>query len=760
MRPVGSSPPPPSSPPASAGDLTPFPYDTERPPEVASAYRAQLRRDIRAQWEGYRQLPPQLRTWLTHAMLYVARSLRWIEGLSAQDLTPEVRAKLPLLGRTMERIVHDLKSPYLENMSLALLGLERLQNRLIRPGSAVVTRIAVNMTLANELDPSGNMGSAFKQAVVEWLQWRFGVERISINPEGTSFLVVREAGSETGFDAEEFAREILFRLEQQGMQQKYRYEPWHLEGFLPRAHVITMQVDASDLPVAERMRSGTRDEIHDLHRRVLDRCEQSLRLLAVGGTILEKEPAELGVAAGIEVFDGNFLRDPVLQQQEPLASRLRQGYGYVPPSRYVPPLDQLRGTDPALSRHPRYQHNYGRLSHPARADDHGGALQVLLAALREASLAGEGPAQLQALEHLRSAADRFGIAFEIAWEARRNPRNPALFTKWVQEVRLHDATTRYDSYFIEEIARIASDRLHLAVVEVDSFKAFSLAHEVKSADEDFWAIFDVIALLAREQEIDGISFAKVAGDLVAVALPSVDREGNAVSLDAFMREAQRRVKDRYRDRPFQDYAKVTLQNARGRNVLRMPLWQRVGDPTGRPFPAPGRPAGAVPFRNTVSISWTGTTIHTPRTEKAVTLLPRIVDELATQVEQLKSASAPFKGVARNVTASISLTPEPPSVFVGGVHPQLINKPLQVPEELVRSVGEQFAAAWGREIWERFDPQLKRQFFNRLSEQLHELPPVLQPPAVGQLFAVSSAYRPIQPLPLMPTIFVSMFPMAI
>jgi hypothetical protein len=103
---------------------------------------------------------PLLRTWLTTQMMDVEETLGFLINLKPDDLTPELKQKLREIDSHLEHIVHDLKSPYLDNGSLSLLGVERLQNLLFRVGRGSILRVNVNMTDANKLDPTGKLGTA------------------------------------------------------------------------------------------------------------------------------------------------------------------------------------------------------------------------------------------------------------------------------------------------------------------------------------------------------------------------------------------------------------------------------------------------------------------------------------------------------------------------------------------------------------------------------------------------------------------------
>ncbi len=730
------------------------------PPDVS----AQLA--LRQYWKQFNGIPPHVRTWLTHTMLYVEKAISFMEQLTEDALTPQMREKLPLLAETLDRIVYDLRSPYLDNMSLSLLGLERLQNQLIRSGSATIVRMNINMTDVNKIDLSGNLGTAFKQAVLEWLQWRFGLERVSVNPEGTSFLIVKEDSSSPSFEYDQFARQIRFRLEQRTMCERYRYSSELLARFVPDAAMFYFTVDAGHLKPRETVREGSRDAIMALHEEILKISERSLRLLAVGGGVLEKTPAELGLESGMRVYDANFLLRPEIQSDEGFERKLELGLGYVPANVYISPAATAGDSGAGIMvRHPRYGHDLGRLDHACRPGDEGGALQRALHALNTAARASTEPEKFAAVRRLRKAAEGLATALELGRRARLNPRNPLLFEKWMQTVHLHDASRIVDSYFIEQMALTRENRVHLAVVEIDSFKAFSSAYPIDETDSSFWGIFDVFADVAELMSMRRPIMSQVAGDLVAVAIPTIDREGVRVDLSTYMNAVQRLVRERYAGRPFHDCAKVKFMSTDGMRVERIPLWavdefNAEGRRSEKYMASPCLPSGGRPFMNTVSISWVGTTIHVPRTAKAVGELPKIVDDLATKVEAQKERSVPFKQISLVVPSAISLTPQPPPVLIGGLTPIGMMEPRPALQQLVHLIDQQFAAAWSPQVWDNFDPHVKAQFMNRVSERMHSLPPIVTPEEVGEIFESVDEPAADQVMPEFPTLFIPMLPSAV
>jgi hypothetical protein len=668
-------------------------------------------------------------------MIYVEKAIEFLKGLTVDDLTNEFQEKMRFIGPALEEIIHDLRSSYLNNGSLSLLGAERIQNLLFRDGKGSMFRFNINLTDANKIDPSGNLGTAFKHAVLEWLQYEFGVRRISLNPEGSSFLAINVSRHEMSSSLGRFEREIRHRLMLPEMCKRFEYEASLLRDFTPSVVGMFMTIDDEGLGIQNILDGGNANAILRLQRRVINRIANSLRLLAVGSTLVEKDPASIGLKAGLVLYDvADLPSKPEDEGYDIFQEQLTLGLGYVPPSIYRSEfLDETFSTDNRImAAYPRIAHDFGHLDRPAREGDEGGTLQILMKAIDEASNASSYKQKKAALRRLHKATGRFARALDLGHVASLNPRNH-LFVKWIQKVKLSDGTALLDSCFIEKAALRPEDKLHLVLFELDSFKAFSSKYGVDEYDTAFWAVFDHVFSVARDLSIDKPLISQVAGDLVVAAVPILDLNGDRVDIKDFVKMVQGRIAVAYRDRPFHDYAKKEMPSGdeKGKRVERWPLWKR-----GRKvFLSQKKPRDAKPYMNTLSVSVVATTVSTPRIGYDLQMYSRIIEEMAENVERLKQDAAPEKGGFSYFEEVVLAPTEPPGpstvpTNISDLHRASKRRgpEASVIKRFERSIDAQFYKAWG-DRWRRFDKGFRDEVIGRLARSEPRLTPILTPAEV-------------------------------
>ena len=703
--------------------------------------------------QGWRRMlfvDRSLRSWLSGTMIYIETTLDFIEKLAIEDVTQELQKKLPLVSMMLEEIVQDLKSPYLDNGSLSLLALERIQNLLFRDRSGSMLRLNINMTDANKVDTSGNLGTAYKRAILEWLQNEFGERHISLNPEGSSFLAINVSRHEISCSLGRFAREIPYRLRNPEMYERYEFDPRLLKQFTPSATGMFMTVDTSGLEIEETLETLDSPAILDLQTRIIARIEESLRILAVGSTLAEKDPASIGFASGLSVYEADALPGEGEAGYDTFMDSMKLGMGYVPPSVYR--SQYIKGTptvDEEFERHPRYGHDFGRLDHPERDDTPGGgALQMLQKRLLALSIARDEQEKDYALAKLKVAAKDFSYALDIGRISRSNPRNPA-FVKWMQEVKLSDGSHLMDPYFIERVALRREENVHLAVVEIDSFKAFTNRYGVDGVDSQFWGVFEPFFSLAKDWGIDQPLLTQIAGDLVAIALPTQNSGGSPVDIDEYVREVQSRITAAYGNKPFQDTKKVKVKNGGiGHKIERWPLWQK-GNAV---IPKKDQPKGAEQFQTTLTITAVATTAPTPRTNADMKVWIHNINEMAARFDPLKEVT-PNKGQYESYPFSqTEKAPEPQKSFSGVYRVSPGERRDLVTERFMESIDSQLEEAWG-EDWTTMDPALRAQFINLLKQRAESSPAILTPDDVVDVVAAMSgaglAQFPPAPVLFMP-----------
>ncbi len=679
-------------------------------------------------------VPPELRTWLTDRMMEVKNTLGLLTYFQEEGVTPEMKGQLAAIVDRLEVIVHDLQSPYFDNGSLSLLGLERSQNKLFRAGHSSMMRVNINMTDANKRSQA--LGTAFKYVVLEWLQREFGIRSVSVNPEGTSFLVINVTPDEISCALRRFTQEIKLKLETEEIQKRYGFDSTLLDRFTPSSAAMVMDLTTEGFAITETLMTGDRRMIMDLQNKIITLIEDAQRLLAVGTTLIEKEgPEAFGMKAmfgGMSVFNAADLpMTPQMTGYDRLQMGLRIGLGYVPAAEYVSPLDDRMMIFPAadgkLTFHPRFAHNYGLLYALAMA-----RLKDAVKKIQDAAT----PEQTEAaLITLKDAVESFTIIFTIGEIARTNPRN-RLFTKWIQNVELHDGTKKAEYYFLEEVSMMTGPNMHnvhMTVWEIDSFKAYSSVYPVDETDSNFWGIFDQFVWVAKERGIDPPVMTQMAGDLVAVAISTVDQQGRSVDLADFISRVQKRIAGVYGNKKFQDTRKVEVPNGHGNRVERQPLWL-VGDEFVASWT---QPPGSRPYLRTLSVSAVGATIPIPRTSLDIAPFFAIMDNLARRVDTLKDETSPQKGQYRIVsTEQTELQAEqaPISSVTGYYIPREVSSHSAELVSFIARIDDELTEIWG-EPWSSLSADVKRAFSVRLIAMMRgrQIRPVLDNNVAQQVF---------------------------
>jgi hypothetical protein len=701
-------------------------------------------------WQRFYAVPSDLRTWLTNQMMEVKNTFAFLTDLQAEDINEGMKAALSETVERLETIVHDLQSPLFENGSLSLLGLERLQNLLFRVGHGSMLRVNINMTDANKLDPSGRLGTAYKNVVLMWLQREFGIRHVSQNPEGTSFLAINVGPHEISCSLRRYAHEIKLMLQTKDVQKQYAFDPNLLKRFTPDATSMFMTLSTMGLEVDEILKSGNRQMVLDLQNQLITYIEESQRLLAVGTTLAEKEgPEKFGLTAiygGLNVFDASDLpMFPEMQGYDRLQMGLRIGIGYVPTAEYRSPMDEritFQVAPGKLAFHPRYAHNYGLLYELAMTK-----FKTAVGEVQKASTRDEIE---DSLVKLRESVEWLTIIFTIGEVARANARNH-LFTKWIQPINLHDGTKKLEYYFLEDVAMMPEPNVNIVVAEIDSFKAFSNAYPVDETDSNFWNIFDQFVWVAKARDIDTPIMTQVGGDLIAVAIPTVDKHGKPVDPSEFMARVQKRMAGVYSNKPFQDYAKIEVSNGHGNRVERWPLW-RVGD---KIIPSMTQPAGGEPYRRTLSLTMVGTTVSTPRSALDISPFFDMITDLAVRVDELKNVSAPQKGQFRVISYEQLAMPIQQPQIMGFYVPLETRQQGEELKSFVDAAERQLASVWGAP-WKALPVEVRRNFIVRLSSFFTpQTQPVLTPAVIEAIFSQMNLAVPI--LPIAPVILAPCLP---
>lgn len=362
-----------------------------------------------------------------------------------------------------------------------------------------------------------------------------------------------------------------------------------LEDFTPP---IEWQIEGETLAVGDSSDSGaaSADELIARYRRLKKALQALLlqgvnnfsRTLAGHTSYWEKE--RVGLSRHPQVITDGVPADGAADYGT-YRRYVDSGVGYVPYGRYDPLLDNPdfagfdlgdlpqysygvrpsappdgNAIDSILANHPRWGHVAGRLSSPRRGEIPGGAREYLFIAIDgvvDSVRASEG----ERAERLADLKLRLHFLVE---QARNIWRLAIEDRKYSAGLNRHDtfetlSGVKNSNVFLQETA--LRGWRNVAALEYDSFKAFSERYPSDHKDRQFLEPRDLILKVAKDWNMPVPLIIPSGGDLLFLSWADEDRAGREIEPDAFLKEVQNRIRERYSDRSYPDMKKIQMLEA-------------------------------------------------------------------------------------------------------------------------------------------------------------------------------------------------------
>lgn len=202
--------------------------------------------------EIYKDVDPSLLTAFTLDQIYLEQLTDIFQRLAVTGVDEALVSDLPAIRERLVQIIHDLRSYYLENETVASAQTERVQQHLFNRDveKIYVGRLHLNMSSANHMKPGGDrLGNLFLDAVRSWLIDKFPEGHIIQNPERTTFQFVIPEGMDATDIFSRFSTEIKRRLYvlNRNRPQKDRVSPAVIKKFEPKGIVAKLPISRKNI---------------------------------------------------------------------------------------------------------------------------------------------------------------------------------------------------------------------------------------------------------------------------------------------------------------------------------------------------------------------------------------------------------------------------------------------------------------------------------------------------------------------------------
>lgn len=200
----------------------------------------------------YANVPSALVTSLTQDQVFLEQLLEAVRELKPEDIDETLIRELYRTFLKLTTVVSELKAFALERGALASLQVERVQTALfdMERSGVRVGRLHINMTAANKLDSSNNLGNIFLQAVLEWFADKFPEGHVIRSPERTTFQFLPFAGGDTAVYFKNFAFDVRRRMgiiNDSITDEKEKVDPRVITEFDPRAVVASLSISRKNI---------------------------------------------------------------------------------------------------------------------------------------------------------------------------------------------------------------------------------------------------------------------------------------------------------------------------------------------------------------------------------------------------------------------------------------------------------------------------------------------------------------------------------
>lgn len=556
--------------------------------------------------------------------------------LGAEAAPEAIAGRLRVLSQRLDQVFDHAHHGLLAGGMHPTLGIERAENLLFaqartpeKIGQIGIIEVRINLTTANSIDDA--FGDRYLNEVKLWLHNHFGSEPGVVTHGGlpTIFRVTTTKDEiEIAAIMANFRTDLVPRLVSAGR----RFQPDATVGYVslvaPRVDDTTSIADILGLPTttdAERMLRT--EKIQAWRQRVLAMIQQAHLQAAVLTAFAEslRREKKLSMADQSRYVFTAHEAEAYRAQNAALEARwadyAHRRPGYIPVGADVPYLRKgnivraLGG--PYQSEHirfPRPLHDLGRARHLGGSmggSNGGGYLDRLQQHLDKLVTRVErGGEQMLAesshdVNNFLAAVDQCAHLVALSVWADRDARYPDAYA-----IGSRDAVEYAHTPFVAAVAADQCD--HLAVVDVDGLRAFGQAYPPQQRDDDYFWLLDVMRKACTERGV-APPILGIRGDTMAIGFHAQTLDGAVLQPDMILDHVQRRVREHFADKPFQDWKKCD-------DGTRRPLWCDPRTSQAEPVACwPDQvPDGYVPYLRTLTLTVAYGAMHPLTTREDIT----------------------------------------------------------------------------------------------------------------------------------------------
>lgn len=590
-----------------------------------------------------------------------------IERLNTGDVTPDQFDAIVKIPTRVCTMLNGLEYAYLDGGGISTEVVPNLLNSIFNDGVVDFLRIEINLTDANNVDGSEQLGTAYKKVFLRILQAKFGATHVA--NEGSAFYVTRVPLDQVEAAMRNLPREVMDGIHIDGVdvaglrdartQAETPFPVEKLPGFAPR--FVGVHIAAQNEPLREQLaRVQSSDDAIDIGKRLeTESVERVVSTLKEGAALCslvgEVEPNEVGLrevnsmASGVKLYvqDGSVASTPYgrAKVDEAVATKRH----YIPPFAKVDCADveaamakgpHINPQRSGVLRAPRPRHELGQMRRARTEKDPTGGVYGELEDATAAFAKGDASGLTRIQIALRRLSNRFS---EAVYKADRNPRDLDVY-RWSQDMMV-GGTKVVLFPFAAQVAKLPGNKVHLVTVEMDGLGAFLKAHGSEtSKGED--VLFETVEPFREAAKRMGISTDRVsgefkianrAGDLFVIALPTVNSAGKPVDIGTFLNLARRIFRERFAvpGRYYQAERKVEGVDENGKRiVVRTPRWKLR---SGKIVDSLTRPPHSKPLMVPLSFTGVGQTIRKPagKPEKVHDVVEERASAMSTRIDALK-----------------------------------------------------------------------------------------------------------------------------
>ncbi len=397
-----------------------------------------------------------------------------IDSLAAGPVTPEAAATLDSIAQDAESSLTRIHNAYKDLDLASQLGTEKAMNELIDKRSTTVSIVSLDLTTANKLDTSYDLGDKLIDDSIDLLRAKFPAEN-TVTRSGTRIKIVGPSEAEVRAAMGELEARVVGRLkDSEGRFINKNNKVIDLTNFKTKTYA-----GFDNLVITETIPRTTEGA-----ERAGEIVTNSIKRASGRAEFLEKAYSKTPEGTGVRVFSGEI-------------SDSYFGKGYIP---------EFSWKDKKL---PRINHDIG-------------LDETKLNALKSAvnTLKGRGAITESDLQALRT----FEREFSTAVLARREQA--------IRDIRYPNSIKEF--YFPQEVDKIVQEKgpQLMTHLEIDGFNAFQKTYAPDDLDSVYHQIIDQVHETAARHDIEITAFTK-KGDEFFFTNPKTTKSGRAITKDEY-----------------------------------------------------------------------------------------------------------------------------------------------------------------------------------------------------------------------------------